>query len=192
MYWRKVKERDALEAASPMSPEKSFPVGLYPTIQKAFNRAGDERTICVDTGRQDNINLSSTWTKLIQLTGRFAEAYASDLLYDIADIQEVIDRGTRHEGHESESTIFICGIRRHGVDGRRFFMDWVRNNYDRMTGYIHVENHYRKVVGIKVTLADNDGSVPGGDRVTVTMRDLTDSFIGIEEADKTYARTDGC
>lgn len=54
------------------------------------------------------INMSSIYTKLIQEAGRFCDAYASDLLYDIDAIEKLLDEG------ESE-TVWIA-FRDMGVD----------------------------------------------------------------------------
>ena len=55
------------------------------------------------------INMSSIYTKLIQEAGRFCDAYASDLLYDINTIEAYIER--------QKSTTRYIAFRRHGVDG---------------------------------------------------------------------------
>lgn len=55
------------------------------------------------------INMSSIYTKLIQEAGRFCDAYASDLLYDINTIEKCIER--------QKSTTRYIAFRRHGVDG---------------------------------------------------------------------------
>ena len=55
------------------------------------------------------INMSSIYTKLIQEAGRFCDAYASDLLYDINTIEAYIEK--------QKSTTRYIAFRRHGVDG---------------------------------------------------------------------------
>lgn len=55
------------------------------------------------------INMSSIYTKLIQEAGRFCDAYASDLLYDINTIEECIEM--------QKSTTRYIAFRKYGVDG---------------------------------------------------------------------------
>ena len=55
------------------------------------------------------INMSSIYTKLIQEAGRFCDAYASDLLYDINTIEECIEM--------KKSTTRYIAFRKYGVDG---------------------------------------------------------------------------
>lgn len=58
---------------------------------------------------KNTINMSSIYTKLIQEAGRFCDAYASDLLYDINTIEAYIEK--------QKSTTRYIAFRRHGVDG---------------------------------------------------------------------------
>lgn len=76
-----------------------------------FKTTGQKEIIStgyIHNGRT-TINMSSIYTKLIQEAGRFCDAYASDLLYDINAIEECIER-------QKSTTIYIA-FRRHGVDG---------------------------------------------------------------------------
>ena len=57
------------------------------------------------------INMSGIYTKLIQEAGRYCDFYASDLLFHIDKIHELIQSG------ESE-TVYI-GFRNSGVDGNQ-------------------------------------------------------------------------
>lgn len=94
-----------------------------------------EREILVeDFGRiADNkieINMSSTYTRLIQEAGRWCEYYASDIIICINDISKRIDENKLPED-------MILGFRESGVD----FDGMVENN-------LSISYYYRKVLKI--------------------------------------------
>ena len=94
------------------------------------------------------INMSSIYTKLIQEAGRFCDAYASDLLYDINAIEECIER--------QKSTTKYIAFRRHGVDGNSFIE--VRTPYEiaeyRAIYQVDIEfsddNYYDKAIIVRL------------------------------------------
>ena len=84
------------------------------------------------------INMSSIYTKLIQEAGRFCDAYASDLLYDINTIESYIE-------HQKSTTRYIA-FRRHGVDGN--------NSIKVRTPYEIAE--YRAIYQVDIEFSDDN------------------------------------
>lgn len=70
---------------------------------------------------QDNRNMSTAYTWMIQAAGK-CRFYASDLLYDIEAIEEMINRFARNilDGIENEAYIRYIAVRDMGVDSNNF------------------------------------------------------------------------
>ena len=84
------------------------------------------------------INMSSIYTKLIQEAGRFCDAYASDLLYDINTIEECIEM--------QKSTTRYIAFRKYGVDGN--------SSIEIRTPYGMAE--YRAIYQVDIEFSDDD------------------------------------
>ena len=82
--------------------------------------------------------MSSIYTKLIQEAGRFCDAYASDLLYDINTIEECIER--------QKSTTRYIAFRKYGVDGN--------SSIEIRTPYGMAE--YRAIYQVDIEFSDDD------------------------------------
>ena len=80
---------------------------------EAFQNTGKEiKTEGYVYQGKTEINMSSIYTKLIQEAGRYCDFYASDLLFDIDKIHELIQSG-------ESGTVYI-GFRDSGVDGNQY------------------------------------------------------------------------
>ena len=84
------------------------------------------------------INMSSIYTKLIQEAGRFCDAYASDLLYDINTIEECIEM--------QKSTTRYIAFRKYGVDGN--------SSIEIRTPYGMAE--YRAIYQVNIEFSDDN------------------------------------
>ena len=127
-----------------------------------------------------NINMSDVYTRLIQSAGRFAESYASDLLYDIGAVEDLISRPPDPDdfnGAESLDYYMAAGIRESGVDGNDFLMDHLRKSVSPPFGYTDVRSRYRKVLCVHVKFT------PAA--VEVSLDNVTDHLGTLAESDKT-------
>ena len=80
---------------------------------EAFQNTGKEiKTEGYVYQGKTEINMSSIYTKLIQEAGRYCDFYASDLLFDIDKIHQIIQSG-------ESGTVYI-GFRDSGVDGNQY------------------------------------------------------------------------
>lgn len=121
---------------------------------------------CVYSGSDGTftINISSPLTILIQTAGKYCEAYASDVLFEIDDIKNFISQPPA----VGEEKLFIMGFRKSGVDHENF----VRScNVSGIT--------YRKVLALKVSCAQSD--LMTYNKLTVELKDITDECIGITD-----------
>lgn len=109
----------------------------------------DEETISVYSATDPvEMNLSGIQTKLIQLTGRFCEAYGSDLICTFADLQPFIRISAITQ---SNRWVIPVGIRARGVDHEGFILSRLRDTITNpMTGYVHVEYAYRKLLVLDI------------------------------------------
>lgn len=79
------------------------------------------------------INMSSIYSKLIQEAGRYCDRFASDLLYDIQNIEHHL------EAQKSE-TLYI-GFRRYGVDSNAYITTKIPQELD---------STYRVIYSVKI------------------------------------------
>ena len=100
-----------------------------------------------------DINASSIYSELIQAAGMGCEHFASDLLYDIRDIDSNV--------HSMEDGIFFIGIRTNGVDGNGF----IKSRLDRKS-CCYTPNAYIKLYRAEITV--------GGTSVTLTLERVTE------------------
>jgi hypothetical protein len=73
----------------------------------------EEKIVC--SGELIDINWSNIETKLIQISGRFCDRYASDIIYSINTISEKIKTGEFKDGE-----FYLFGFRESGVDSKSF------------------------------------------------------------------------
>lgn len=82
-----------------------------------------------------SINHSGILTRLIQEAGRFCERFASDLFLDWKSVEKWIENAER-----GDSTVYLFGFRRDGVDGNSFIMSRYNGG-----GYAYPEKEYRSM-----------------------------------------------
>ena len=80
-----------------------------------------ERRTVIETSGQFvnghvNVNLSTIWSRLIKEAARVCDFYASDLLIDIASVENQLDVCVSN----NEEHTWLFGFRRSGVDGNAF------------------------------------------------------------------------
>ena len=147
------------------------------TIRKAYDNAV---VITRDEGRGYDINYSSILTRLIQVTGRFCERFASDLFITWQGIDELLKSDLPLDGPIHEVVCF--GIRESGVDHNDFVIAQLRNNFKSAfrkdsVDFVYPSHIYRKLlaVGIDIT-PDHD--------ITLTLKDITSSLYRVADSDK--------
>lgn len=94
--------------------------------------------------RFNGINLSGLFTFLIREAGRLCDAYASDMFYDMKELDERLT-GDNSELFDNKEFQYIIGIREHGVDGIGFMKYRVESEQ-----YNSCQYHYREVILIKI------------------------------------------
>ena len=110
--------------------------------------------------------MSDMYTILIRDTGRFTEAFASDLLISIDSMKKRIADACRSDEADTQTHLF--GIRESGVD----HLEYVRS---QMGTYLRnssaFESYYRRIYAIRI-----DTTPPGSSddklRISVTMKDI--------------------
>lgn len=139
----------------------------------------------LEEGYMSNINISSILTRIIQETGRFAELYASDVLYDIDRIRTLCENNYPLE--EDIDEICGIGIRGSGVDGNSFLLPRLAGSIrGPMSGFVFPEHTYRKILAVRVQVAaprDADGCLLGRVRVKCELKDITHRFLRLDAAD---------
>lgn len=149
----------------------------WATIRCAFDRTGSDHDITA-SGYPGDINLSSIFTRIIQLTGRFAESYASDVLLELDDIRALVSDPPEIEPGKSIDIIIPMGVRRQGVDHDAFLMRrLLQTRQPSLLGsYVHPEHVYRAILACRVQIKQEDGSRP---YITCTLRSVMDSIISV-------------
>lgn len=107
------------------------------------------------------INLTSIQTILIQLTGRFTDNWASDILYVIKQMHDIVDTMTPSDIREKQPILW-AGIRRNGVDQ----IDRLEYR-EQQTPNVQYYDYYRRILAIGFTVDKHD-------TLTVTLKDMTD------------------
>lgn len=110
-----------------------------------------EITINSDNEKENNINLSTILTKLIQETGRFVERFASDLIIDWDNVRHAIDN------ENEETQYFAFGLRKDGVDSGTYITANMQHHWN--------SEHYRRIYCVAISHSD-------GNKVTVELRDI--------------------
>ena len=122
------------------------------------------------------INMCDVITKIIQITGRFCEQFASDLLFELAKINSFTEfNGNGEENH----WVIPIGIRSHGVDHEEFILERLAET--EKNGYVYPEHVYRKLLAVDIK--DSVETWENGDTVctrTVRLVDITYSLYKID------------
>ena len=159
---------------------KKLTCRTYATLREAYDKA---KTIVEEYGDLGDINISSILTRIIQDTGRFAERWASDVLYNLDDVRTLC---LSHYPLEQDiDEVFVIAIRRDGVDGENFFMNRLKGtNRGPYDPYVYPTQVYRRVlaVGVKISY-DRGGHRYSRPQVVCVLKDITDEIIRINPAD---------
>lgn len=107
---------------------------------EAFQNTGKEiKTEGYVYHGKTEINMSSIYTKLIQEAGRYCDFYASDLLFDIDKIHQIIQSG-------ESGTVYI-GFRDSGVDG---------NTYISFREPSAIDSEYHAIYRVEIKQTEDD------------------------------------
>ena len=117
-------------------------------------------------------------TALIQITGRFCETYASDLIITLAQLDAFVEDHDICTDTEDRWVIPV-GIRDSGVDHESFILDRLNNNRTAY-GYTHAESVYRKILAIVVE--DEEDVV--GVRRFFSLYDITHDCYRLDPEDE--------
>lgn len=167
---------------------KPFPVGLVnhtpATVRQAF--WGSPTLKAEFSSAPGSMNITSILTHVIQVVGRFSERFASDVLYDIDRIRELVD--CKYDLDRDFDEIVVIAARRDGVDGESFFMSRLKDTARPFPGsrglwdaFVHVEATYRQVLGVRIWAKAPSRGDPG--RMGCELRDMTNSFLRMNRAD---------
>lgn len=126
-----------------------------------------------------SFNASEIQTALIQITGRFCERYASDLLCTLTDLNAFL---TLDYINKPNRWIIGVGIRESGVDGNEFIMSRLKDTRSGLTGFVHPEQVYRKVLAIDIQ--DEGPSHTDWPTRTIRLLDLTHDLTTIHPDDE--------
>lgn len=131
------------------------------------------------TNENAEINASDIQTKLIQITGRFCERYASDLICILSDLDPFLHH-IRID--KSDRWTIAVGIRESGVDGNLFLLSRLKETERPPFGYVSVSANYRKVLAIDI---QDTVSPDGGQAIRfIRLLDITSNLLTIDPADK--------
>lgn len=121
-------------------------------ISDAFEKS--ETVLATAYGSQcSDINTSDIVTKLIQLTGRYCEKWASDLLINIERMNSCIKE--MDNANETEPAYIAFGIRQLGVDGNSFTAARIHEN-GMLASYKTISDFYRQILCVKISRKKNE------------------------------------
>lgn len=153
------------------------------TLKNAVKCAQNDKLATTRNIPLSQINMSDIYSHLITETGRFAERYASDLLYNINAIEQFLcsDRFSHIDPSNPQKkeyqAIFPVAIRKSGVDGLNFMLSRLKNTRQNAYNYVHVEHAYRKILAVEFIIA-YDG------RTDANLYDITNHIRKIDERDE--------
>ena len=140
----------------------------YKPIINAYKRQKktlDECYSYLSPNTSVNINISSIIDAVIKNAGRFCERYASDILFDLNTLNDII----KNYDPTSPAEHIICfGIRKNGVDGNSFLESRIENDF-RNNPY-RISEYYRKILAVHIFF-DKENS-----KLHCVLKDITDSF----------------
>ena len=150
------------------------------TVRTAFQK---QPILLAESGNLGNVNVTSILTHVIQVTGRFAERYASDVLYSLDDIRALVD-GNFEGGlvlDKPIDEILVMGIRRDGVDHASFLLSrLLGTKRGGLDPYVYPEHVYRAILAVRVQIVND---APGPAKVVCTLKDITNAIIKVDPAD---------
>lgn len=124
------------------------------------------------------INASDIQTQLIQITGRFCERHASDLVCTLSDLDPFLQINGIPE--KDDRWIIGIGIRDCGVDGNTFLYNRLKNTVQNFMDYVYPSTIYRKVLCIDI----QDTKDPACRKIQ--LKDLTHTISKLSPEDKNY------
>lgn len=128
-------------------------------------------------GASCELNASSIQTALIQITGRFCERYASDLISTFASLDPFL---TVDASDARDDSWYIgVGIRDNGVDHDAFILSRLESTAKPMHAFAQTEHVYRKLLVIEIIDKAEEGSLLR----TVQLKDVTHAAIVIKRKD---------
>lgn len=118
--------------------------GLKELTQEVdYNLVDDRKVLATDLQHNhDYTTLSDIYSKLIELTGRYCEHFASDLLYDLQDVASFTEPC---EISKPNRWVLGFGFRECGVDGNSFLEHRLKDSYD-----------YRRIVALNIEDREDD------------------------------------
>lgn len=155
------------------------------TLQAAMDAIPDNRLICKEkfylhSGMKTDfsLNLSSIQTALIQITGRFCEHYASDLMCTFWNLDPFLNGANRNK---SDRWTIGVGIRESGVDGNTYIMSRLKRTVSGPFDYVNTKQDYRKILAIDIRdELQDDGCVIR----TFRLADITGNLLRISPQDE--------
>lgn len=127
------------------------PMTLQQSVNSILQKAPDKILYSEKFYTTDNpkeLNISNLQTLLIQITGRFCEKYASDLLCTLSTIEPFcknvkIDKPDRW--------IIGIGIRDYGIDHNAFIIHRLNNTKSGNYEFVYPTQVYRKLLILDIT-----------------------------------------
>lgn len=112
--------------------------GIQELVQKVdYNLRFDRKVLATDLQHnREFAGLSDIYSKLIELTGRYCERFASDLLYDLQDVASFTEAC---EINKPNRWVLGFGFRECGVDGNSFLEHRLKDSFD-----------YRRIVALNI------------------------------------------
>ena len=171
-----------------MANKTPFPVELVnrtpATVRRAFWESPTLKKELSSSPGQ--MNVTSILTAAMQIAGRFAERYVSDLPYELDRIRTLVGDGYVLDRDFDE--IIVMAVRKDGVDGESFFLSRLEKTLHPMgfqakpwEMYTSPETIYRRVLGCRVWAESPRYGSPG--RMGCELRDLTNSLLRMNQAD---------
>ena len=128
-----------------------------------------------------DINITSILTPLIQITGRFCESYASDLLMQLNKLYPFMKPKWPMELNR---WTIPFGIRAQGVDHHSFIVDrLLETKKGTWSDYVYPEQVYRKLLVVDIIDAiDSSWNDSSFCKRTIRLVDITHSLYKIPES----------
>lgn len=106
-------------------------------------------TFYIGTTPEPELNICDLQTKLIQLTGRYCERYASDLLCTLSTIEAFTKNALVQN---NERWVIGIGLRENGVDHNEFIVNQlVQTRGGSISPYVYPSRIYRKLLLLDIT-----------------------------------------
>lgn len=140
----------------------------YKPIVNAYKRQNQILNECysyLSPATSVNINISSIIDTIITNTGRFCERYASDVLFDLNHMNDIIKN---YNPNYPEEHIVCFGIRRDGVDGYEFLKSRLKNDF--CSNPYRINEYYRKILAVHIHFDEENSEL------YCTLKDITNCF----------------